>query len=403
MTPRRRAVLVLEDTAASTAGGAEASMHAFAEALAQHHEVHLAYEHPGDYVDAEASVYASTTRVSLEPLRWGGMLRWTRATIALIRLCRARNIAVVVTHTVHALPMLRILKAVCGIRVHVIFKWICSTQRAGTQAAWGLRGLDDCAAVSASVARYWIESGARAERMHVIPEGVPAPPATGRTPAVPYRDPREPLRVAFAGRIVPGKGLDVLIDACARLCSDSCPVEIVVMGAFRPDGPRADPYHAQLLAKIRASAMEDRTRFLGYVHPLRDALSHTDVVVVPSTAHDSQPLVLMHAMAVGVPVLASRIGGIPDILEGELDHLLFAPGDSEELARKISAIAALPPAARGSLGETLAERIRARYGMRASHERLAMLLGLSLDQVAGLQAGSDPAGQVTLPLTSGTN
>jgi len=61
------------------------------------------------------------------------------------------------------------------------------------------------------------------------------------------------------------------------------------------------------------------------------ALEELDVVVVPSTFPDNSPLVIHEALSAGIPVVASRIGGIPELVAGEVNGILCAPGDREGL------------------------------------------------------------------------
>ncbi|MCK5944026.1 MAG: glycosyltransferase, partial [Planctomycetes bacterium] len=68
---------------------------------------------------------------------------------------------------------------------------------------------------------------------------------------------------------------------------------------------------------------------------LAQALAEIDVLVVPSTWHENAPFVVLEARAAGLPVLASRFGGLTEVVRDEVDGELFAPGDHEDLARRL--------------------------------------------------------------------
>jgi len=126
-------------------------------------------------------------------------------------------------------------------------------------------------------------------------------PVGGPWPAIPWR-----LRLAWAGRLAPGKGLDVLIDAVASLVSEDAPtqVELVILG----DGPA----RAGLDAHAGRKGIADRIRWMGHVSDRSvylDALAACDLFVFPSPA-EGFPKVILDAMAVGLPVVATPAGSL---------------------------------------------------------------------------------------------
>jgi hypothetical protein len=365
-------ILVIEEHASSDAGGAEQSMHAFLERIHRSHRVHLVYDHAGDYVTHGSPIYASAVQASVLPLRVQSPVKWMRAVAVVVRMCRREQIDLIVTHVVHATAFARVLSFITGTPVHFVFKWVCSTDTVGYQTRWGCRGLDRCVAVSQSVADYWIHNGVPAARMAVVPEGVAIP---ARTRSLPARNNDSTLQVAFAGRIVPGKGLHILFESVALLSRRGVRVVCEVMGRFAPS---ADAYHASLLKQVEELRIQELVNFRGYVHPLVDQLSTVDVVIVPSTCQDAQPLVMMQAMSLGTPVLAARVGGIPSVLDAPFASLLFEPNDPPCLAACIERFVTLSTEERGQIGAELAQRIRESYDLKFAHERLASALAIPL-------------------------
>jgi glycosyltransferase involved in cell wall biosynthesis len=224
-------------------------------------------------------------------------------------------------------------------------------------------------AVSRSAAQPYRSLG---ERVQVVPTGV-ALPAAGRPAPVLRRQlgrglPEDAILVGAAGRLVPHKGLDVLAQA-ARLCrarAPALPLRFVILGK--------SPRHADrdLLGELRA-AMPADTVFTGYVPDPERYLGDLDLVVVPSIYPDPFPRVIIESLALGVPVVASRIGGIPEAVRDGREGFLVPPGDGAALAERILALAD-NPVLRRAMGARGAERARACYSAAGCARAVEALL-----------------------------
>lgn len=132
--------------------------------------------------------------------------------------------------------------------------------------------------------------------------------------------------VLAVGRLAPQKGLDILLAAAGRWRHrDPRPVTVIVGG-----GPLASQLAAQ------ASRLDGDVRLLGPRDDVPALLAAADVVVVPSR-WEARALIVQEAMRAGRPVVASRVGGIPD-LAGEDGALLVPPGDPAALAAAVTAV-----------------------------------------------------------------
>ena len=319
-------ILIIEDIASSTFGGAERTMRSYCEYLARDHQLHFVYDRPGDYAQGQSQIYASVNRVSVSPLRAQPIISWVREMVRLVCLCKKQNIDLILTHVVHSVSMLRVVRMLTGTMVVVFFKWVCSTEAVGLQAAWGLKGLDCGISVSRFVASYWIKNGFPKARMHVIPEGVRLDGDLPSDESWRLRMRKDDRAVGFAGRIVPEKGLHVLIDAIARLSNQGARVECFVAGIFEPgdDGP-LHRYHASIQKQIDDLGIRSKFHFMGYIKHLSGFLNKMDAVVIPSLCQEAQPMVLMESMAAGTPVVASMVGGVPEVLTSTLARWIFRP------------------------------------------------------------------------------
>lgn len=136
-----------------------------------------------------------------------------------------------------------------------------------------------------------------------------------------------PLTFGFFGTFAEHKAPHVLVDALAQVRGD-CRAILHGRTSDFPD------YSNGLLA---AAAKDARVTVLPPFDRagLSAALASIDVLVVPSTWHENAPFVVLEARAAGLPVLASRFGGLQEVVRHEVDGELFAPGDAADLGRRL--------------------------------------------------------------------
>jgi glycosyltransferase involved in cell wall biosynthesis len=141
-------------------------------------------------------------------------------------------------------------------------------------------------------------------------------------PASDARRPDSRVRIIVVAWLIPAKGVDVLLRAFARLAEPLC--ELVVVG----DGPE-EPALKDLSHKL---GIESHTQFLGLRDDVPMLLGAADVFVHPCLWEEACPLSVLEAMAIGLPTVASRIGGLPELIEDGWSGLLVPPGDDVRLA-----------------------------------------------------------------------
>jgi len=179
------------------------------------------------------------------------------------------------------------------------------------------------------------------KRLIVGPNAVT--PNSGSTPGEsPLSDEwREEPLVGVVAQLKPEKGLRTFLEAAAQASQLLPDVRFVVVG----DGP----LRGQLEALAQRAGVDRRVRFLGFRSDARALVELLDVLVVPSLS-EGTPLVVLEAMAAGIPVVASAVGGIPDQIRHEKEGLLVPPGDSAALADALIGLLRDPARAR-DLGE----------------------------------------------------
>lgn len=134
-----------------------------------------------------------------------------------------------------------------------------------------------------------------------------------------------PLRVICVASLIPEKGVEDLIQAALLLKNDGMPLEVTVVG----DGPMLP----QLRDMVQGSGLEGVIRFLGLRSDVPQLLSRSHVAVVPSRWDEAFGFAVAEAMAAGLPVIASEVGGIPEIVVDGETGFLVPPGSPPEIAR----------------------------------------------------------------------
>lgn len=163
-----------------------------------------------------------------------------------------------------------------------------------------------------------------------IPNGIDTPKAT-RTRAEMERwlglrhNPRRKI-IGQVSRILPSKGYGVLIEAALRVVQLEPEVVFLICGY-----PHAPGYVEELYARAEALGIRDRVRIVSYPGPVGDIWSVIDIHVHASLL-DSAPIAIHESLALGLPSVVTRVGGIPQQVEAETTSLIVEAGDASALA-----------------------------------------------------------------------
>ena len=193
-----------------------------------------------------------------------------------------------------------------------------------------VHGVAHFIAVSDFMRRTWIDSGVAPDRISVVYNAVP-------TADYPFAGSAERLSaserlglpggavVLYYGRILPDKGVGVLLDAWRRLDLSHRPATLVLVGS--PE-PAADATIAERLKQVNRATV----RWFPMQASVVPFLHAADVVIFPSLMPEAFGRVVIEAMSTGRPVIASRVGAVPEILDGPMARFLVEPGDAGKLA-----------------------------------------------------------------------
>jgi glycosyltransferase involved in cell wall biosynthesis len=201
--------------------------------------------------------------------------------------------------------------------------------------------------------------GYPSEKCSVILNGIPLAPFLDRPASPGSRRPK--FRFGTIGRLVPAKGHAVLIDAFARVIQSAPDAELSIYGYgnLRDD----------LQARIASLGLEGRARLEGRTENSAETLQNLDVFVF-SSLNEGLPLVILEAMAAGLPIITTNIGGIPEIAPKDLAWLV-PPNDSEALARSmLHAVNCADLHERGEMARQVATNCYGLEHMAARYEEL---------------------------------
>jgi len=222
-----------------------------------------------------------------------------------------------------------------------------------------LRLADAVFAPSQFLLSTFVQNGFPRERLALLPYGL----APDRIAKVDVARPRQPLRIAFCGVLSPWKAPHLLVDAVRASSVDVC---VAIRG--RVDEPMFQSYIDDCR---RRAAGDPRIEFVGaYAHADAGAVfADMDVLVVPSVWYENTPFVVLEAFMAGVPVVASDLGGLSEVIRDGENGLLFRAGDAASLRAAIERLAsdrALWDGFRIAAPATVAqgyERLRAAYAV----------------------------------------
>lgn len=204
---------------------------------------------------------------------------------------------------------------------------------------------------SRALADYIAAHGFPERRLHVIPNGI----AVRRREPPPRRD---PVVIGTAALLERRKGIDVLLEASARLVT---PHRLVVYG----DGPLRS--ELETLARRLGVPAE----FPGFAPDFAERIEELDVFVLPSRG-ENLPIAILEAMAAALPVVATRVGGVPEVVADEETGLIVEPDDVDGLAAALDRVAS-DAGLRERLGRAGAERITERFDARSTARQMVEL------------------------------
>lgn len=254
------------------------------------------------------------------------------------RLCRDEGYQLIHAHTPRTALVGRLAARRAGVpfiyHVHSpagrdstrrMLNWVNAT------AEWAVvRGADRLIAVSPSLREYMIGRGIAPERITCVPNGVPASTFTAER-----RPPSGTWTLGVVALFRPRKGIETLLEALAVLRSRNINVRLRAVGGFE-----TPIYKAEVLGLAERLDLAPAIDWIGFTRNVNRELAKINLFVLPSLFGEGLPMVVLEAMAAGLPVVASRVEGVPEAIIHRETGLLVEPGSVSQLARSIEEVIA---------------------------------------------------------------
>ena len=248
----------------------------------------------------------------------------------LIRIVRKDGYAILHAHTPRTLLLATIVSLITG--VPLVYHAHSPTTRDSTHRlrnrinalverfalAWSAAVIP----VSHSLGRYILERGIRASAVSVVPNGVP----TRQSRPVRQAQQRQWI-IGTMALFRPRKGTEVLLQSIARLKDQGLPVRLHAVGSF--ETPKYERKIKQLVDEL---GIAEQVHWTGFTQDVDAELHKMDIFVLPSLFGEGLPMVVLEAMAAGVPVVASNVEGIPETVRQGVDGLIVEPNNFEDLS-----------------------------------------------------------------------
>jgi glycosyltransferase involved in cell wall biosynthesis len=188
--------------------------------------------------------------------------------------------------------------------------------------------------------------------------------------------------IICVGRLSPEKGHFGLVTAFEKLRARGVDAELMLIG----DGPE----RAQIEKRVRGSSVAQGVTFLGRLSEATTLakIAEADLLVLPSFM-EGLPIVLMEAMALGIPVVAPRVAGVPELVQDGVEGLLFTPSDWSDLADKMETLL-LDARLRSGLAAAASTKIAREFDIKVAIKPIAA----ALLKVSGSSLLTDPGRSV---------
>lgn len=275
-------------------------------------------------VAREECVAAGVRVLALERLSTYAVWNW----LPLVRLLRRERVDILHAHKFRSNVWAAVLGALMRVPVIVAHEhgWKHPSRTVRFLNRWVVaKGCDEILAVSSAERTRMIEvDGIPPDRVNLMPNGIPdLTPTVGRDVRKELRIPARSPVIGSVAQLRPEKAFEVLIEAAGIVVSQRADARVLIVGG--------GPEYEKLRSLIEAHGLERAVLLIGERSDIPDLVNVIDIAVCCSDREGS-PLSVMEYMAAGKPVVATNVGGLPEMIEEGVNGLLFERRDAKALA-----------------------------------------------------------------------
>ncbi len=297
-----------------------------------------------------------------------------RPALTLAKLVHERNAQLLHAHTPRSLLIARVAAMLA--HVPLVYHVHSPTSRDSTRPVqnwvnnqmerFSLTGVDRLIAVSHSLREHMLAEGIEPARIVAVCNGVPSPGPLAERPAA-----TGTWTLGAVALFRPRKGLEVLLHALAGLHHEQVPVRLRAVGGFE-----TAEYESATKALAQQLGVEHLIDWVGFTRDVPGELSQMDLFILPSLFGEGLPMVVLEAMAAGVPVVSSRVEGVPEAVRDGQDGVLVEPNQPAALQQAIAELVATP-----ARWQQLRQSAYQRHADRFSDRRMAQKVAEVYDSV----------------------
>lgn len=347
-------LIVLENEPSSFRGGQELNLVEICRGLTQRgHKVSLFYVKEGDLLEQYRDFCDHVVKINRYEFNWKKIteiLDFLSDIVAGIRKIPVSRNSVVFSNQYkdvffgYILTVFKSISSVCYLQLPP------PSGKFSRQRIIALNGMKQFIAVSKQTKLDWVKRGLQEDKIDVVYNGTNLekfkPSRKLSTIRKEWNIPENIRVISYIGRLDRSKGLETLIGSVALLRKSVTSTRLLIAGKpvvhFGPDGkvcPEEGERYKQSLKQLSTDlGIEKYVDFLGHITNTTSVYQVSDVTVLPSLWSEPFPRSIIESMACGIPVVASRTGGIPENLTGEFQRGLFEPGNERDLSDTLSQI-----------------------------------------------------------------
>ena len=325
-------ILTFEKRPTFHAGGQERSLHEVLKGMSDNGvTVSLFYEQEGELLESYNKFCQITSQISSRAVYWHNLIQVVYDFLKAFLLIKKANPDILYVNQYADTPFPALLSKVTGIPL-VCHLRLPSPHYLSKQYTWGLKQADRLIAISEQTKQTYVDKNINPDKIDVVYNSVDESTFDIKNNGN-YGNKNGARKIGYFGRLCPPKGVEKLIIGFQIASRKKDDIELHLYG--KVDCATVDDRYLDKLKNFSGNLLDKKVFFHGHVSDPECHIIKNDLIALPSTWQEPFGRIILEAMLLEIPVIASRIGGIPEILSPQFDNFLFESGNPEAIANMI--------------------------------------------------------------------